>query len=306
MDLGTAEVATLLMVASGAQLALQAPVNAGLARATGGLAAALVSFAVGTVVIAVAALAAGELDGLAAIGEAPAYDLLGGAIGSTFVVVTLFAVPSIGAGGVAAGLITGQLVASVALDANGALGLDHEPLTAGRAAAAVLLALGTYAIVGGRSRISKPPAGPRLPRGPALLAVVIVGGLTAAQAPINADLAERTGDLGATLVNFLGGLLILAAIVIATGSAVRLAGVRQVPRLYLTGGAFGAINILAATAFVRTIGAGGVTAALITGQLLASVVLDRVGAFGLERRPIDRTRIAGIALLALGTYLIVA
>jgi uncharacterized membrane protein YdcZ (DUF606 family) len=56
---------------------------------------------------------------------------------------------------------------------------------------------------------------------------------------------------------------------------------------------FGALNTLAGTALVRTIGAGGVTAALITRQLLASVLLDRVGALGLDRRPIDGARIAG-------------
>ena len=86
------------------------------------MAAALVSFGVGTMVIAVAALATGELDGLAAVDEVPLHDLVGGAIGATYVVVTLFAVPTIGAGGVAAGIITGQLAASVALDAVGASG----------------------------------------------------------------------------------------------------------------------------------------------------------------------------------------
>ena len=43
----------------------------------------------------------------------------------------------------------------------------------------------------------------------------------------------------------------------------------------------------------------------ITGQLTASVVLDRMGAFGLEEAPLTATRIAGVALLLGGTYLIV-
>jgi bacterial/archaeal transporter family-2 protein len=213
-------------------------------------------------------------------------------------------VRSIGAGGVAAGVITGQLVSSVALDAGGAFGLDREPATAARALAAVLLALGTYAIVGGREDGAQ--GRPHLPRGPATVAVVLVGGLTAAQAPINADLAAEAGDLGATLVNFLGGTLVLAAIVVASGSATRLKRALSVPAYLLTGGVFGAVNILAGTALVRTIGAGGVTAALITGQLLSSVALDRAGAFGLHRRRIDGVRVAGVALLAAGTYLIVA
>ena len=78
--------------------------------------------------------------------------------------------------------------------------------------------------------------------------------------------------------------MILGLIVLGSGPPPRVAAARRVPRRFLTGGIFGAINILAGTALVRTIGAGGVTAALITGQLLASVLLDGAGALGLERR----------------------
>jgi len=55
----------------------------------------------------------------------------------------------------------------------------------------------------------------------------------------------------------------------------------------------------------RTIGAGGVTAATIAGQLAASVVIDRLGLFGLDVRPLSLQRVAGLALLTAGTLLIV-
>ena len=51
--------------------------------------------------------------------------------------------------------------------------------------------------------------------------------------------------------------MILAAIVCATGSAARLAAVRRVPRRYLSGGLFGALNILAGTALVERSGPAG-------------------------------------------------
>jgi uncharacterized membrane protein YdcZ (DUF606 family) len=35
------------------------------------------------------------------------------------------------------------------------------------------------------------------------------------------------------------------------------------------------------------------------------VVLDRIGAFGLEEQPITAARVAGVGLLLAGTYLIV-
>ena len=56
---------------------------------------------------------------------------------------------------------------------------------------------------------------------------------------------------------------------------------------------------------VRSLGAGGVTAATITGQLAASLVLDREGVLGLEERPLSTSHVLGVALLALGTLLVV-
>jgi transporter family-2 protein len=56
---------------------------------------------------------------------------------------------------------------------------------------------------------------------------------------------------------------------------------------------------------VRELGAGGVTAAVIAGQLALSVVLDRLGVLGLDERAITWEKLLGIALLALGTLLIV-
>ena len=56
---------------------------------------------------------------------------------------------------------------------------------------------------------------------------------------------------------------------------------------------------------VRELGAGGVTAATIAGQLSFSVVLDRLGAFGLDEKPLTAGRVIGVALLAAGVFLIV-
>ncbi len=53
------------------------------------------------------------------------------------------------------------------------------------------------------------------------------------------------------------------------------------------------------------IGAGGVAAATVTGQLTASVALDRLGAFGLDEVPLSPERLLGVGLLLAGTFLIV-
>ncbi|HEV7769796.1 MAG TPA: DMT family transporter, partial [Solirubrobacterales bacterium] len=74
---------------------------------------------------------------------------------------------------------------------------------------------------------------------------------------------------------------------------------------YLLGGLLGAVYVANALVAVSVIGAGGVAAATVTGQLTASVVIDRLGLFGLDEVALSPERIAGIALLLAGTFLIV-
>jgi bacterial/archaeal transporter family-2 protein len=131
------------------------------------------------------------------------------------------------------------------------------------------------------------------------------GGLIAAQAPINAELGRTTGSLPAALVSFAVGSLALAAIVLLSGKAGGLASTFDVSWYYLVGGLLGAVYVTTALLAVPSIGAGGVAAATVTGQLTASVVLDRLGAFGLDQTSLSIERLLGVALLLAGTFLIV-
>jgi transporter family-2 protein len=132
-----------------------------------------------------------------------------------------------------------------------------------------------------------------------------VGCLVASQPAINAGLGRATGNLFAALVSFAVGALLLAVLVAISGKAGGASGVLDVSWYYLLGGAIGAAYVFTALVTVSSIGAGGVAAATITGQLAASVVLDRLGVFGLDQVPITIDRVAGVALLLAGTYLIV-
>ena len=142
-------------------------------------------------------------------------------------------------------------------------------------------------------------------RGLAVLCTAAVGGLIALQAPINAGLAKQTERLPAALISFIVGTLLLAAIVVASGKAGGLSGVTDVSWYYLLGGVLGAAYVFTVLVTVTSIGAGGVAAATITGQLTASVILDRLGVLGLEEVPLSPERVAGVALLLAGTFLIV-
>ncbi len=142
-------------------------------------------------------------------------------------------------------------------------------------------------------------------KGLAVLLMAVVGGLIALQAPINAELGRATGSFGAALLSFAVGLLALAAIVVLSGKAGGLSEAANVPWYYLLGGLLGAAYVFTALVLVREIGAGGVAAATVTGQLTASVLVDRLGLLGLDQVALSWDRVLGVGLLLAGTYLVV-
>ncbi|MBV9212333.1 MAG: DMT family transporter [Actinobacteria bacterium] len=125
------------------------------------------------------------------------------------------------------------------------------------------------------------------------------------QAPINSKLGKTVGTFAAASISFLIGTLVLVAITALSGSEVKLGSAGGLAWYYFTGGLLGAVYVTTVLVSVRTLGAGGVTAATIAGQLSTAVVLDRIGAFGLIQKPITLGRLIGVALLAAGVFLIV-
>jgi transporter family-2 protein len=142
-------------------------------------------------------------------------------------------------------------------------------------------------------------------RGLAVLLTAIVGGLIALQPPVNAGLGRATGNVAAAFVSFLIGTLILALLVGVAGQSDGLRSTFDVEWYYLLGGALGVAYVFTVLVTVSSIGAGGVAAATITGQLTASVIIDRLGILGLEEQALSLERVAGVALLLAGTYLVV-
>jgi bacterial/archaeal transporter family-2 protein len=142
-------------------------------------------------------------------------------------------------------------------------------------------------------------------RSVAVMLTACAGGLVAVQAPINAGLGRSTGSLPAALLSFGVGTIALAAIVVLSGKAGGLDSAFDVSWYYLLGGLLGAVYVTNALIAVSVIGAGGVAAATITGQLTASVLIDRFGLFGLDEVALSPERVIGVALLLAGTVLVV-
>ena len=143
-------------------------------------------------------------------------------------------------------------------------------------------------------------------RGLAVLLTAGVGGFIALQAPINSMLGRTVGTWQSAAVSFTLGTIVLVAIVLVAGGGFGSVGeARHLSWYYLTGGVLGAAYVTTVLVTVRSLGAGGVVAATIAGQLTMAVIVDQLGVLGVAHHPVTVARALGIVLLGLGTYLVI-
>jgi transporter family-2 protein len=143
-------------------------------------------------------------------------------------------------------------------------------------------------------------------RGLAVLLGVGAGCLVGMQAPINSRLGKTVGSVQAASFSFLVGTAALLAIAaFVRGGLGNLGEVGHAPWWALVGGLLGAVYVTVALLAVRTLGASGLTAVVITGQLAISVAIDRFGLLGVARTPVGVQRVVGLLLLAAGVVLVV-
>ena len=136
-----------LVFAGGALISLQAPTNSMLARAGGSpVLAALISFAVGTLALLAVWLASGNRPGSEAFGKLPHFAWYGGLYGAFFVAAAAFAAPRIGIASLITIGIAGQIVAALALDHFGVLGLPKDAVTLTKLAGAALVLIGVVLV----------------------------------------------------------------------------------------------------------------------------------------------------------------
>jgi len=143
-------------------------------------------------------------------------------------------------------------------------------------------------------------------KGAAVALAAVVGGLVATQAPFNSQLARTVGGLQASVVALTVSLIALTLLAALTEG---LGGIRKIGEaplhVAIGGGLAGALYVGSIVFTVRALGAGGLTAVTIAGQLGLAMVIDHYGWLGVERSPITVAKVAGVVLLALGTWLVI-
>lgn len=140
---------------------------------------------------------------------------------------------------------------------------------------------------------------------PILLAIA-AGVSIVVQQVLNSNLrASLNSAAWSGFVSYLVGVACMALLALALRDPLPSAATAaRIPWWAWSGGLFGAIFIGLSILLVPQLGAATFLALLVTGQMLASVAFDHFGWLGLAQRPIDATRLIGVALLIAGVVLI--
>jgi transporter family-2 protein len=139
----------------------------------------------------------------------------------------------------------------------------------------------------------------------AVCACVVGGMLTALQAPTNAMLARPfNSPVNAAFVSFAVGTLVLLVAIVALRVRPDWSGVQALPWHAWLGGAYGAVFVVAAAFAAPRLGVASTITLMIAGQLVAGMVVDHFGGFGIAPRPINLVRLLGVALVFAGVVLV--
>jgi transporter family-2 protein len=139
----------------------------------------------------------------------------------------------------------------------------------------------------------------------ALLGALLSGFLVAVQAPTNAMLSRGVGSpVNAALISFAVGTAALLIVAYALGVRPQTESVRSLPWSAWLGGLYGAVFVSMAAFAAPRLGVTFFLTVSIAGQLLMALLLDRVGAFGVPRVEVSPTRVAGVALVLAGAFLV--
>jgi transporter family-2 protein len=136
---------------------------------------------------------------------------------------------------------------------------------------------------------------------------IVSGAFIAIQAPINSQLARGLGlPVAAAAFSFLSGAIVLgiATLLVTRTQGISLDWKAPAPWLFVAGGVLGGSYVTISTLLIARIGAAALMALIVAGQLLAGMLMDRVGFLGMAVREISLGRVAGALLLMAGAVLI--
>lgn len=311
----------------GCLLAVQASVNLQLNKAVGTpYGASTLQLSVATALLAVLAVAVGTFGAVGLVPDVTPWHLLGGLASPLYITSGILLFPRLGALAAVGLFVTGQMFASLALDLFGLFGIPRQPLTIGIAVGAVAVLAGITVIIrgqlkaqkatapapagGGTAVATKTATGTSVKQAGWIVLGLVAGAVLPIQGAVNAKLrADLQAPITVAMISFVVATLAIAIVLLIMRAlnrtpAPKLAPLKQMPWWGWLGGACAAAYVTATFMLIPEIGAATTVALTVTGQQLASALIDHRGLFQMPRRPFTSVRITGLALLVVGSALV--
>jgi transporter family-2 protein len=140
----------------------------------------------------------------------------------------------------------------------------------------------------------------------AMLLAVGAGVSFVLQQAVNADLRTSLNSAAwAGFVSYLGGTLCMLILAVTLGDSFPSKALAFRSNWWAwSGGLFGAIYIAISILLVPRLGTASFIALLVTGQMIASLVFDHFGVFGVPQHSLDAAKFVGAMLLVAGVVLL--
>ncbi|NWG07104.1 MAG: DMT family transporter [Chloroflexi bacterium] len=137
-----------------------------------------------------------------------------------------------------------------------------------------------------------------------IILIGLAGGIAVGlQSPMASMITQRLGIFESVFIVHAGGAVIALIPMLIYGS--KLSQWRSVPWYALGAGIFGLVVIASISYMIPRVGVAASITTVVAGQLLVGVILDHFGLLGASVKPLDVTRVIGMAIVLVGVWLTV-
>jgi bacterial/archaeal transporter family-2 protein len=139
-----------------------------------------------------------------------------------------------------------------------------------------------------------------------IAAAIVVGACLSLQPPVNAFMARMLQSplLAASISIAISLVFVVLVWLVGSRGAGDLAQVRTFPWWVAVGGIVGVVFVVGGIVVAPALGVALFFVCVIAGQLLGSILLDQLGAFGMPAKPVNPMKLLGLVLVLAGVALV--
>ena len=271
------------------------------------LTASFIAFSLGTVILFIINLIVDPAGISVGIDFSyPLYVFIGGAItGVGFNVANIILFSKLGASVTTIITVTGQMVVGILIDHFGWFDVPEIPINITRTIGTIIMILAISLVQPKKNRTTITEEVKKNSKITWIILGVLAGFLPPLQTAINGKLRVATGSiLGATFISFFVGAIILLILLLITQRRLEFplydTQKNRIPIWVYIGGIFGIFILTGNIIILPVLGSVLTTMIFILGQMIMALTIDQFGMFHLQKRKIDRRRIAALVFTIIG------